>query len=138
MENKENGIETKHFEILQKIMTDLTRWVDKRKSDCLDDSHWPVSNSYMWSLRGVYDAFPAWKDDQFWRVANWHDRMLDVKEQIELEMHPHGQGLSAQDLLQQHINTMISEPTEVEIHVDGNLIPPPLQSGTDIQYTLIP
>lgn len=70
-EHKENEVYTQQqINILHKITTDLTKWIDQRKSDCLDDSHWPVSAPYMWSLRGIYDAFPDWKDEQYFRVAD--------------------------------------------------------------------
>lgn len=70
-EHKENEVYTQQqIDILHKITTDLTKWIDQRKSDCLDDNHWPVSAPYMWSLRGIYDAFPDWKDEQYFRVAD--------------------------------------------------------------------
>lgn len=63
--------------------------------------------------------------------------MLDIKDQIELEIQPHGEGISAQDLLQMHINAMYGQVTEVQMYTDGTLNPPPLQSDTDIGYTVV-
>ena len=140
-ENKENEVYTQQqLNILHKTIIDLTNWVDKRKSDCLDDSHWPVDDRYVLALRGIYQAFPQWKNEAFQRIEYWHERMMDIKEQLEQQSSTvHGEGLTMRDIFQSHLQAAGIERvvTETQMYVDGNLIPPPLNSDTGIEYTFV-
>ena len=121
-ENKENQNYTEQqLGNLHKVVDDLLNWIDKGKSDCLDDTHWPVSSQYIFNLKAVYTAFPNWQNKTYHRVVEWHDRMLDIQEELKQ--------------VQQHVPQ--PDVTDAEMYVDGNLIPPPLVSDIDTDYTVV-
>ena len=132
-EHKENQQYTdQQLENMEKTVKDLTKWIDQRKVECLDDSYWPVSSRYVFNLKCIYTAFPTWQDMSYHRVIQWHDRMLDIKEELERETSPE-HGLSMRDIFQAHLENML--PNETEMYVSGSLIPPPLES--DIEHTVV-
>ena len=145
-DNKENQAYTEEqMDILYKIVCDLTKWIDKRKCEALDDSYWPVDNKYLVTLEDIYNAFPAWKNAAFNRVKEWHDRMLTIKEELQRETTPE-RGLSMKDIFDAHVrnlfgehyNTMVTPHVpDTVLYADGNLNPPTLQSDTDIEYTVV-
>lgn len=141
VENKENEVyNDEQVDVLHKIVKDLTDWVDKRKCEALDDSHWPVDNEYIMALRGIYDAFPHWKGTIFRRVEEWHERMLAIRDEIERETTPE-RGLSLKDIFDAHVRHLYSHSTDVTtntvMYTDGNLNPPTLQSDIDIEYIVV-
>ena len=144
VENKENEVyNDEQVHILHKIVRDLTDWVDKRKCEALDDSHWPVGDDYIMALRGIYDAFPQWKDTIFHRVEEWHERMLAIRDEIERETTPE-RGLSMKDIFDAHVRYLYGEvqrttdvTADTVMYTDGNLNPPALQSDIDIEYTVV-
>lgn len=144
VENKENEVyNDEQVNVLHKIVRDLTDWVDKRKCEALDDSHWPVGDEYIMALRGIYDAFPHWKDTIFRRVEEWHERMLAIRDEIERETTPE-RGLSLKDIFDAHVRHLYGEvhhttdvTTDTVMYTDGNLNTPPLQSDTDIEYIVV-
>ena len=145
-DNKENQAYTEEqLDILHRIVCDLTKWIDKRKCEALDESYWPVDHRYLVSLDDIYEAFPHWKDATFRRVKEWHDRMITIKEELERETTPE-RGLSMKDIFEAHARNLFGERynTIVTPHVpdtvlyaDGNLNPPCLQSDIDIEYTVV-
>ena len=148
-DNKENQAYTdQELDNLHNVVDDLTRWVDKRKVECLDDSHWPVSTHNLEELRSIYEAFPAWQNTVYRRVMEWYDRMLTIKKELERETSPE-RGLSMRDIFNSHIqyyqeqnpglqvHRYVPQPSDTEMYADGNLNPPPLQSDTDIEYTVV-
>ena len=145
-DNKENQAYTQEqLDILHRIVSDLTTWIDKRKCEALDECYWPVDHRYLVSLDDIYEAFPHWKDATFRRVKEWHDRMLAIKEELNRETSPE-RGLSLKDIFDAHARNLFGERynTIVSPHVpdtvmyaDGNLNPPALQSDIDIQYTVV-
>ena len=148
-DNKENQAYTdQELDNLHNVVDDLTKWVDKRKVECLDDSHWPVSSHNLEELRSIYEAFPTWQNTVYRRVMEWYDRMLTIKQELERETSPE-RGLSMRDIFNSHIqyyqeqnpglqvHRYVPQPTDTEMYADGNLNPPPLQSDTDIEYTVV-
>ena len=155
-ENKENENYTEQqMENMRKVVNDLAKWIDKGKTECLDDSHWPVSSKYVFNLKAIYTAFPTWQDQTYHSVVNWHDRMLDIKEELERETTPE-RGLSMKDIfesdlryyqgrnpylqVQQHVpqhDIRQHDVSDAEMYVDGNLFPPPLVSDIDTDYTVV-
>ena len=153
-ENKENQNYTEQqLENLHKVVDDLLNWIDKGKSECLDDSQWPVSSKYIFNLKAVYTAFPNWQNQTYHRVVEWHDRMLDIKEELKRETSPE-RGLSMKDIFESHLRYYqgrnpylqvqqhvpqhdVYDVTDAEMYVDGNLIPPPLVSDIDTDYTVV-
>lgn len=144
VENKENEVyNDEQVHVLHKVVRDLTDWVDKRKCEALDDSHWPVGDDYIMALRGIHDAFPQWKDATFRRVEEWHERMLAIRDEIERETTPE-RGLSMKDIFDAHVRYLYGEvhrttdvTADTVMYTDGNLNPPPLQSDIDIEYTVV-
>lgn len=144
--NKENETYTEEqLDILHRIVCDLTKWIDKRKCEALDESYWPVDHKYLVSLDDIYEAFPHWKDTTFRRVKEWHDRMITIKQELERETTPE-RGLSMKNIFEAHARNLFGERynTIVTPHVpdtvlyaDGNLNPPTLQSDIDIHYTVV-
>lgn len=117
-DNKENQLFTsQQLDNLRNIVRDLTKWIDKGKSECLDDSHWPVSSHYLEELRSIYEAFPIWQNEVYTRVIDWYDRMLAIKEELQRETSP-----------EQKVQHDVSDTV---MYVDGNLTPPPLESDID-------
>ena len=145
-DNKENQAYTEEqLDILHRIVCDLTKWIDRRKCEALDESYWPVDNKYLMTLEDIYEAFPHWKDATFRRVQEWHNRMITIKEELERETTPE-RGLSMKDIFEAHARNLFGERynTIVTPHVpdtvlyaDGNLNPPCLQSDIDIEYTVV-
>lgn len=143
-ENKENENYTEQqMENLQKVVKDLAKWIDKGKTECLDDSHWPVSSKYVFNLKAIYTAFPIWQDQTYHSIVNWDDRMLDIKEELERETTPE-RGLSMRDIFHAHVRHLHVQPhvqphgvSDVEMYTDGNLIPPPLTSDIDTDYAIV-
>ena len=148
-DNKENQAYTdQELDNLHNVVDDLTKWIDKRKVECLDDSHWPVSSHNLEELRSIYEAFPTWQNTVYRRVMEWYDRMLTVKQELERETSPE-RGLSMRDIFNSHIryyqeqnpglqvHRYVPQPSDTEMYADGNLNPPPLQSDTDIEYTVV-
>ena len=148
-DNKENQAYTEQeLDNLHNVVDDLTKWIDKRKVECLDDSHWPVSSHILGELRSIYEAFPTWQNTVYRRVMEWYDRMLTIKQELERETSPE-RGLSMRDIFNSHIryyqeqnpglqvNRYVPQPSDTEMYADGNLNPPPLQSDTDIEYTVV-
>ena len=145
-DNKENQAYTEEqLDILYKVVHDLTKWIDKRKCEALDESYWPVDNRYLMTLEDIYDAFPQWKNAAFNRVKEWRDRMIAIKEELQRETTPE-RGLSMKDIFEAHARNLFGEhyDTIVKPHVpdtvlytDGNLNPPGLQSDIDIEYTVV-
>ena len=148
-DNKENQAYTdQELDNLHNVVDDLTKWVDKRKVECLDDSHWPVSSHNLEELRSIYEAFPTWQNTVYRRVMEWYDRMLTIKQELERETSPE-RGLSMRDIFDSHIqyyqeqnpglqvHRYVPQPSDTEMYADGNLNPPPLQSDTDIEYTVV-
>lgn len=144
-DNKENQAYTEEQEgNLRKVVHDLTNWIDKRKIECLDDSYWPVSNKYLEELRSIYDAFPTWQNPVYQRVMEWYDRMLAIKEELQRETTPE-RGLSMRDIFNSHIqyykeqnpSLIVQNVSDTVMFTDGNLIPPPLQSDIDTDYTVV-
>lgn len=65
--------------------------------------------------------------------------MLAIKEELQRETSPE-RGLSMRDIFDAHVRYLYGEryhATNVEMYVDGNFNPPPLQSDTDIEYTVV-
>ena len=149
-DNKENQAYTEEqLDILHRIVRDLTKWIDRRKCEALDESYWPVDNKYLMTLEDIYEAFPQWKDATFRRVKEWHDRMIAIKQELERESTPE-RGLSMRDIFNSHIHYLQEQNPNLIVHrhvpqhvsdtdmyVDGNLIPPPLQNDIDTNYTLV-
>ena len=145
-DNKENQAYTEEqLNILYKVVCDLTKWIDKRKCEALDESYWPVDNRYLVTLEDIYDAFPHWKNGAFNRVKEWRERMIAVKEELERETTPE-RGLSMKDIFEAHARNLFGEHYDsiVSPHVpdtvmytDGNLNPPALQCDIDIEYTVV-
>ena len=143
-DNKENQLYTpQQMENLQNIVNDLTTWIDQKKSECLDDSHWPVSSKYLDELRSIYDAFPAWQTVAYNRVMEWYDRMLAIKEELNRETTPE-RGLSMRDIFRAHVRNLQTRPhvqphnvSNAQMYADGNLIPPPLASDIDTDYVIV-
>lgn len=149
-DNKENQAYSKEqLDNLYKVVADLTKWIDKRKLECLDDSYWPVSTKYLEELRSIYDAFPTWQNAVYQRVMEWYDRMLAIKEELQRETTPE-RGLSMRDIFNSHLQYYQEENpglivhqhvpqhvSDTDMYVDGNLIPPPLQSDIDTDYTVV-
>ena len=149
-DNKENqAYNEEQLDNLRNVVTDLTKWIDNRKVECLDDSYWPVSNRYLEELRSIYNAFPTWQNAVYHSVMEWYDRMLAIKQELQRETTPE-RGLSMRDIfnshlhyykeqnpgliVQQHVPQHVSD---TDMYVDGNLIPPPLQSDIDTEYTVV-
>lgn len=145
-DNKENQAYTQEqLDILHRIVSDLTTWIDKRKCEALDESYWPVDHRYLVSLDDIYEAFPQWKDATFRRVKEWHDRMITIKEELNRETTPE-RGLSLKDIFDAHARNLFGERydsivsphvPDTVLYVDGNLNPPALQCDNDIQYTVV-
>ena len=148
-DNKENQAYTEQeLDNLHNVVDDLTRWVDKRKVECLDDSYWPVSSHNLEELRSIYEAFPTWQNTVYRRVMEWYDRMLTIKQELETETTPE-RGLSMRDIFNSHVSYLqeqnpgltvqqhVPQVSDTDMYVDGNLIPPPLQSDIDIHYTVV-
>ena len=148
-DNKENQAYTdQELDNLHNVVDDLTKWVDKKKVECLDDSHWPVSSHNLEELRSIYEAFPTWQNTVYRRVMEWYDKMLTIKQELERETSPE-RGLSMRDIFNSHIqyyqeqnpglqvHRYVPQPSDTEMYADGNLNPPPLQSDTDIEYTVV-
>jgi len=147
-ENKENQVYTEEqLFVLHRAVKDLTNYIDQRKCDVVDENHWPVDKRYMDSLVNIYEAFPMWKDEQFHRVYSWYNHVLAVKEEIERECN-NERGLSMKDIFDSHLQYYrergmqirqhdVSHISNTVMYTDNNLIPPPLQSGTDIDYVVV-
>ena len=149
-DNKENQAYTKEqLDILHKVVYDLTKWIDRRKCEALDESHWPVDNKYLVTLEDIYEAFPHWKDATFHRVKEWRDRMIAIKDELERESTPE-RGLSMRDIFNSHVRYLQEQNpglivhrhvpqcvSDTDMYVDGNLIPPPLQSDIGAEYTVV-
>ena len=144
-DNKENQAYTEEqLDILHRIMCDLTKWIDRRKCEALDESYWPVDHRYLVSLDDIYQAFPQWKDATFRRVKDWHDRMIAIKEEINRETTPE-RGLSMKDIFEAHARNLFGEHNTIVtphvpdtvLYADGNLNPPALESDIDIDYTVV-
>ena len=149
-DNKENqSYSEQELTNLLKIVQDLTKWIDKHKCEALDESHWPVDHKYLVTLEDIYDAFPTWKNATFHSVKDWHDRMIDIKQELERETSPE-RGLSMRDIFNSHVRYLQEQNpglrvsqyvpqsvTDTQMYVDRNLNPPPLQSDIDIQYTVV-
>ena len=144
-DNKENQVYSdQELENLQSVVNDLTIWIDKRKSECLDDSHWPVSSHNLEELRSIYDAFPAWQNTVYRRVMEWYDRMLTIKQELQRET-SRERGLSMRDIFNSHVRYLqeqnpglqVQHVSDTEMFADGNLNPPTLQSDTDIEYIVV-
>lgn len=146
-DNKENQAYTEEqLDILHKIVCDLTKWIDRRKCEALDESHWPVDHKYLVSLDDIYGK---WKNATFRRVKEWHDRMIAIKQELERESTPE-RGLSMRDIFNSHIRCLQEQNpglivhrhvpqhvSDTDMYVDGNLIPPPLQTDMDTEYTVV-
>ena len=150
-DNKENqAYSEQELTNLSKVVHDLAKWIDKRKCEALDESHWPVDQKYLEELKSIYDAFPTWKNTTSDRVMEWYERMVSIKQDLETET-TQKTGLSARDIFNAHVRVLqeqnpglIVHPhvpqsvTDVEMYVDRNLNPPAaLQSDIDIQYTVV-
>ena len=145
-DNKENQAYTEEqLDILHRVVCDLTKWIDRRKCEALDECYWPVDNKYLMTLEDIYEAFPQWKDTTFHRVQEWRDRMITIKQELERETTPE-RGLSMKDIFEAHARNLFGEryDTIVSPHVpdtvmyaDGNLNPPALQCDIDIEYTVV-
>ena len=143
-DNKENQMYTpQQMDVLRQVVNDLTTWIDKKKSECLDDSHWPVSSKYLQELKDIYDAFPAWQNQTYHSVLNWHERMLAIKRELEFETTPE-RGLSMRDIFHAHVHNLQTQPhvqphdvSDVQMYADGNLVPPPLASDIDTDYAIV-
>lgn len=145
-DNKENQAYTEEqLDILHRIVCDLTKWIDKKKCEALDESYWPVDNKYLMTLEDIYEAFPEWKDATFRRVQEWHDRMITIKRELERETSPE-RGLSMKDIFEAHARNLFGERydsivsphvPDTVLYTDGNLNPPALQCDIDIQYTTV-
>lgn len=153
-EQKENEVFTgEQLNTMHKIADDLTLWIDKRKCECIDDSHWPVSNKSIFNLKAIYTAFPAWQNQVYHRLIEWHDRLLDIKEELQRETTPE-RGLSLKDIFDAHLNYYRQQwgenfhvhehvspgpcpVSDVQMYTDGNLNPPRLQNDTDTDYTVV-
>lgn len=149
-DNKENqSYSEQELTNLLKIVQDLTKWIDKHKCEALDESHWPVDHKYLVTLEDIYDAFPTWKNATFRSVKDWHDRMIDIKQELERETSPE-RGLSMRDIFNSHVRYLQEQNpglrvsqyvpqsvTDTQMYVDRNLNPPSLQSDIDIQYTVV-
>lgn len=145
-ENKENQAYTdEQLDILHRIVCDLTKWIDRRKCEALDESYWPVDHRYLLTLYDIYEAFPHWKDATFRRVKEWHDRMMTIKEELNRETSPE-RGLSMKDIFEAHARNLFGERydsivsphvPDTVLYADGNLNPPALESDIDIDYTVV-
>ena len=144
-DNKENQVYSDNeLENLQSVVNDLTIWIDKRKSECLDDSHWPVSSHNLEELKSIYDAFPAWQNTVYHRVMEWYDRMLTIKQELQRET-SRERGLSMRDIFNSHVRYLqeqnpalrVQHVSDTEMFADGNLNPPTLQNDTDIEYIVV-
>ena len=59
------------------------KWILDQRVECLDDCHSPVDEFHMKNLRSIYSAFPEWIDNTFNQVEDYHNPLIETKEQVE-------------------------------------------------------
>ena len=123
-DHKENETYPHHkLYIMRRIMSDITNWMIERRTYCADDSKWPIDEEHIKHYRSVYSAFPNWIDRSFMLIDSYFSTVLEQKRLVH-------------DAFSCDMPTG-EDVTEVEMYVDGNLVPPPLTNDCNILYTTV-
>ena len=112
---------------MRRIMRDITNWVLQRRAYFIDDSHWPLDEQHVAFYREVYAAYPDWVDNSFMTADSYFCTVLEQKRMVEdaFSFNVEENALPIEDE---------AGPTAVQMYVDGNLVPPPLENDCEIAH----
>jgi len=115
---------SRQLHIMRKIMRDITRWILERRTYCLDDSHWPINEVHIPQYRAIYASYPEWIDSSHMEADSYFVNLFEQKRLVE-------------EAFESDRKDEGSEPSDVELYVNGHLNPPPLENDCNISYLTV-
>ena len=120
-DHKENENYPPHkLYIMRRIMLDITNWILERRAYSIDDSHWPLDEQHVRIYRGIYATYIDWVDSSYMTADSYFCTVLEQKRMVE-------------DAFSFNVEDK-ADVTEVEMYIDGNLTPPPLENDCEVAH----